>query len=379
MKIAMMSWKDPWHPKTGGAETFAWETAKRLVRLGHDVIFYASDFSDSDQHPSIEDGIQIVRLGNKFTCYRKIKSAVLDDSWDFVIDIVNTRPFMLPEWQWKLGKDTKSVALVYQTAEEVWNSEVVFPLSLLGRYILEPWWLSAYSEFPTWTISLSSKTSLEVFGLRNVKVLGIAANLPEKALHENTRKNSVTFCARLVEMKRPFDAIAAFEIMLERSPNLQEVSLEIIGSGPLQERIEKHATKSAFNINVHGRVSELEKNHILASSYAVIGTSVREGWGLTMSEGANLGAIPVAYDVPGLRDSTLAASGLIAEPNPEALSRELEKSIVNYELYKPSDEIGLQTWENLAEKITNFGKVQTEGYYVRPRSVAIISAALRRK
>ena len=157
----------------------------------------------------------IVRLGNKYSCYRKVKKAVVAGNWDFVIDVVNTKPFMLPVWQSELGTKTESVALIFQTAEEVWNSEMVFPLSLLGRYLLEPWWLSAYQVFPTWTISESSKESLEAFGLQNVKVLGIAANLPDKDLYRDLKKSSVVFCARLVDMKKPFDAIEAYEKMLD--------------------------------------------------------------------------------------------------------------------------------------------------------------------
>lgn len=374
-----MNWKDPWHPKAGGAETYAWETARGLVDLGHEVYFYTSTFRDSELKPDFVDEIKIVRLGNKYTCYRKVKKAVLAGSWDFVIDVVNTKPFMLPVWQNDLGTKTESVALIFQTAEEVWNSEMVFPLSLLGRYLLEPWWLSAYQLFPTWTISESSKESLEAFGLQNVKVLGIAANLPNKDLYRDLEKSSVVFCARLVEMKNPFEAIEAFEKMLERFPSLSWVSLEIIGSGPLQKKIEEYSTNSKFKINVHGRISDDEKNRILASSYAVIGTSVREGWGLTMSEGANLGAIPVAYDVPGLRDSTRAAGGLLSDPNPVALSTQLEKSVLNYEMYRPENEIGLDTWESIAKRIVSFGEWQVGKVISSSQNASRFFIALRRK
>jgi hypothetical protein len=61
----------------------------------------------------------------------------------------------------------------------------------------------------------------------------------------------------------------------------------------------------------------------MAESHLLVATSVREGWGLVVSEAAALGTPTVAYDVDGLRDSVRAANGRLASPTPAALAAEV--------------------------------------------------------
>jgi len=59
----------------------------------------------------------------------------------------------------------------------------------------------------------------------------------------------------------------------------------------------------------------------MARAHLLLATSVREGWGLTVSEAALCGTRTVAYDVDGLRDSVTAAGGVLVEPAPDPLAR----------------------------------------------------------
>jgi len=50
-------------------------------------------------------------------------------------------------------------------------------------------------------------------------------------------------------------------------------------------------------------------------------TSVKEGWGLIVTEANSQGTPAVAYDVHGLRDSVRhKQSGIITDPNPRSLA-----------------------------------------------------------
>ena len=33
-RVAVVNWRDPWHPEAGGAETYAWQMAQGLLRRG---------------------------------------------------------------------------------------------------------------------------------------------------------------------------------------------------------------------------------------------------------------------------------------------------------------------------------------------------------
>ena len=68
-----------------------------------------------------------------------------------------------------------------------------------------------------------------------------------------------------------------------------------------------------------GRVSNSERAELLSRAHVLVATSVREGWGLTVSEAAVCGTPSIGYAVPGLVDSVPASGGALVDPNPDAL------------------------------------------------------------
>jgi glycosyltransferase involved in cell wall biosynthesis len=74
-----------------------------------------------------------------------------------------------------------------------------------------------------------------------------------------------------------------------------------------------------------GRISESEKIERIARAHVLILTSVREGWGLVVTEAAAVGTPVIAYDVAGLRDSVQASNGVLSAPDPEHLSSVLQE------------------------------------------------------
>ena len=88
----------------------------------------------------------------------------------------------------------------------------------------------------------------------------------------------------------------------------------------------------------------MSRAHVLAV------TSVREGWGLVVSEAAALGTPTVAYRVPGLRESVTAAGGVLVEPTVSALSAGLTELLRLRPDFVPNTG-GVATWPVVAEAI----------------------------
>ena len=65
-----------------------------------------------------------------------------------------------------------------------------------------------------------------------------------------------------------------------------------------------------------GRISPSEKLERLARAHVLIVTSVREGWGLVVTEAASVGTPTIAYNVAGLSDSVRASNGVLQRPTP---------------------------------------------------------------
>jgi len=84
------------------------------------------------------DGVRIVRSGGKYSVYSEAKKFYRGrfsrESYDLVVDEINTRPFFAPSF---VGGGEKVVALIHQLAKEYWFYEVPFPLSYLGFTILK--------------------------------------------------------------------------------------------------------------------------------------------------------------------------------------------------------------------------------------------------
>jgi glycosyltransferase involved in cell wall biosynthesis len=59
----------------------------------------------------------------------------------------------------------------------------------------------------------------------------------------------------------------------------------------------------------------------MTEAHALLMASVREGWGLVVSEANSCGTPAIVYDVPGLRDSVRnELTGLIVPPRPQSLA-----------------------------------------------------------
>ncbi|MGH3136266.1 MAG: glycosyltransferase family 4 protein [Gaiellaceae bacterium] len=316
MRILILNWKDTAHPLAGGAEVFTEEVAQALVTRGHEVtLFVASVDGRADREKT--GGVDVVRRGGRLGVYREARHFWKEQPagrFDVVVDEINTRPFMTPRWI----RGTPIVALIHQLAREIWFYETPFPVSVLGRYVLEPWWLRAYRDTPSLTVSESSARSLiEHHGWRNVTVVPEGWSPHPVPSVPKEAEPTVVFLGRLVAMKRPEDALQAFRILSGRFPAAR---MWLIGDGPLRERLRSGAPAG---VSFLGHVDRDELRERLARAHVLVATSIREGWGLNVSEAAACGTPTIGYAVPGLVDSVSASGGALVEPSPEALGKAL--------------------------------------------------------
>ncbi|MFN8127132.1 MAG: glycosyltransferase family 4 protein, partial [Candidatus Nanopelagicales bacterium] len=297
MRILILTWRDLHHPLAGGAEVYTEQVAKRWAAEGHQITLFSAAVAG---RPAVEkvDGYTVVRGGSRYTVYRRARvwwrQIGQYQGFDLVIDMINTVPFLAHRWI----TDVPTVAFIHQTCEEIWAHNAPWPASLLGRYYLEPTWLRAYRDQRVLAVSASTKDSIARFGVTDVTVVPEGFD-PPAAIPQVAKAESPTlvWCARHVPYKRPLDAIEAFRIAREQVPDLQ---LWMLGGGP---ELERTAAAAIEGVTVFGRVSEHEKVERMAAAHVHIATSVREGWGLVVSEAAAVGTPTISYDVPGLRDS----------------------------------------------------------------------------
>ena len=274
---------------------------------------------DGEPGREVVEGVEIVRDGSRLGVYRAARrfwSREGRGSFDVVIDEINTRPFLAPRWI----DDTPVVALIHQLAREIWFYETPFPVSYLGRYILEPWWLRTYRRVPALTVSQSSADSLAAparLARHQRHPRGLDA-----ARHPSGPEGTAPD-GRLPRPPRCDEASRARDRRSPPAPGEPpDARLWVIGNGPLEVAAEEGVT-------FLGRLERADLLARLARAHVLVATSIREGWGLNVSEAAACGTPTIGYAVPGLVDSIPASGGALVDPTPEALADGLQKFFAN--------------------------------------------------
>lgn len=332
MEILILNWKDIKNPDVGGAEIIAFEFARRLVKEGHKVTFFSRGFKNCLEDEKI-DGVDIVRKGNKFSvyfhAYRFYKNSKKKP--DIVIDMINTICWQTPLYIPK----KKRIAYLNQLAKEVFLYEFPWPLSWIS-YVLERFEYKTYRNDRFICYSKSTKEDLISFGIpdKNIALfpLGLDHNRYSKG-NKKSEKPLFIFVARLVKMKKAALCVEAMNKVIEKYP---EAKMAIIGYGPEEKKVCSLIEKLNLNNNVFLVNKDnffIDKNvkdvkvKLMKEAWALLLPSVKEGWGMVVTEAAACGTLSIVSNITGLKDSVINnETGIILSKNPSIL--ELSNSIV---------------------------------------------------
>lgn len=321
MKILIFNWKDIKNPFAGGAEVFTHEISKRFVnKYGCEVTIFTSEFPNCKSKEKI-GGVNIIRKGTKNAVYyyaRKYYNKFFKGEFDIVIDECNTLPFFTP-----LYVKEKKVFFIHQLARKIWFYETNFPLNVVG-YFLEPLYLQLYRNIPTITVSDSTKSDLLKLGFKKIHLVPEGIDFkPLEKVPKKEKNPTLIYVGRLKKSKRVHHVIQAFKLIKEKIPNSK---LWIVGDGEekyvnyLKEIVKKNELRDVI---FFGRLDKKEKNKLISRAHVLLISSVREGWGLVVTEANALGTPAVGYKVHGLRDSIVDNINgiLVKKESPYALFR----------------------------------------------------------
>ena len=318
MKVLWLSWKDIEHPDAGGAEVVQDELCARLVHDGHEVVVLTSRPKNAAT-TTTHNGYKIVRAGGRFTVYWAVYRYYKQNlkGWaDLVVDEVNTIPFFAGKY---VGEP--NVAFFHQLSREIWFYQFAH-LGLIG-YWLEPLYLKLLKSRQVITVSNSTKTDLvkNGFPAENIHIISegiesayIAALPP---MSDKFDQPTVLSLGSIRPMKRTMHQVRAFERAKQHIPELHMV---IAGDsrGKYGAKVLKAigSSKYSSDITYAGRVSHDDKVKLMRGAHVILVTSIKEGWGLVVTEANASGTPAVVYNVSGLRDSVRhGVTGLVTDRN----------------------------------------------------------------
>lgn len=371
--LLFLSWRDIKSSKKGGAEIFTHELLKRLDKKIYNIIHISPMEKDLSEEEWI-DGVLYLRKGNLLTVinaarkyYKKNRSGI-----DYVVEQCNTHRFFTPLWV----EANKRIFFIHQLTREIWFYHAKFPLSIVGN-LMETFLLKLNRKDIAFTVSNSTKDELVEVGYDSNKTYILPEGLDFKPIdYDETRKDLsdplFVYVGRYAKYKGIDDSIKAFanvKIVKERAklkiigkPNLEYIK-NVLTPLCKELRLSESFGDGTGDVDYTGFISETEKKSLMKKAVMLICPSIREGWGLIISEAAALGTPSVVYDAPGTRDAVnLGNAGFMVKKNDiDAISRTIIDMFNNQEKYEEIrrnsyDFVFNMNWANTALSFDNYMK-----------------------
>lgn len=328
-RIVFLNWRDFAHPQAGGAELFCHSVAERFASAGAEVILLTSRPRGLAKREHAR-GVQIIRRGGTLGVYPAALAwlARHGKTVDAVVDCQNGIPFFSPL---VMRRRAPIVCLVHHVHQEQFRRHFPWPVSWVGRMLEGPVSRWVYGRLPLAAVSPSTRTEVR----RKLRLRGPLHVVPNgmeqpaiAAEHPRAPLPRIVCVGRLVAHKRLHLLLEALPEVLRDEPAL---SVEIAGDGPERAALEARAAELGLGeaVAFHGRVSDEERDRLLASAWMTVMPSSHEGWGLSVLEANAHGVPALAFRVPGLRDAIRhAETGWLVdegEPLAPALLRALAR------------------------------------------------------
>lgn len=321
--ILALSWRDIKAPKAGGAEVHTHEMLSRVDKDKFRIYHFSPKCGELPEE-EILDGVTYLRNGNVITVifaamkfYKKNKANI-----DFVIDQCNTHRFFTPFWV----EGEKRIFYIHQLTKEIWDYSAKFPLSKIGK-LTEEWMLRLNKKDAVITVSDSTKQELIDRGYQADKIKIIhngVSFIPwkEEEWYEKEQEPTFIYAGRYSPYKGIDVSIQAFAELKKEYPNaklwiigrkdmdyVDKNILPICKEHDLQwTDVERDANGNEIepqqgDIISWGYVSEEKKLELLSRAWTLLFPSIREGWGIPITEAGCVGTPCIAFDSPGIREA----------------------------------------------------------------------------
>jgi glycosyltransferase involved in cell wall biosynthesis len=299
--VLFVNWRDITHPEGGGSERYVHRMAEGLAGAGLRVSLFcaAHDRAPADE---VVNGVRVVRRGGRLSVYPRALLHVLQHRPGLVVDVQNGLPFGS-----SLVTRRPVVVLVHHVHREQWP--IVF--GRLGGAI--GWWVESvlaprlYRRSRYVTVSTATAQELAPLGVDRARLSVVRNGVEPAPPVASVPSGSPRLVAlgRLVPHKRVEHAIEVVARLRDRWPGLR---LSVVGEGWWDAELRARAEELgvADLVDFTGHVDEQTKHEELARAWVHLCPSVKEGWGLVVTEAGSHRVPTVGYrSAGGLRESVL--------------------------------------------------------------------------
>lgn len=353
-RIHMLAWRDLDDVEAGGSEVHAAEVARLWSEAGIEVVMRTS-YAQGHPPTAKRDGYQVIRKAGRYLVFPRAalsEAAHRYGKRDALVEIWNGMPFFSPLWA-----TGPRVVFLHHVHADMWKMVLPPNLARMGDTLERQVAPRIYRGSRMVTLSPSSKEEMLEIGFKDDLVEIVPPGVDAHFRPGGTRSATplIVGVGRLVPVKR-FDRLIRAVVEARRSA--PELELKIVGTGPDRSDLEALIEELDAGSFVHlaGRVTDEELVASYQSAWAVASASVREGWGMTLTEAAACGTPSVATRIPGHVDALAEGkSGLLADDQAD-LARQIARIATDGQLRQrlttgALEHAGNFTWDATATKI----------------------------
>ena len=321
-QIHSFAWRDLDDPEAGGSEVHADHVFKLWAESGMEILHRTST---ADHHREFErNGYRVIQHAGRYGVFpsavaHEIRSGA--KSRDAVLEIWNGVPWFSQMW----ARVPTNVWL-HHVHGPMWHQSLPLGIAHAGRLLESRIAPLFYRRTPIVTLANSGREELLHLGFKPDKVHvvnpGVDAAFCVDESVSRTVNPSMVAVGRLAPVKR-FNVLIDTVVRLQkRIPNL---TLTIVGDGPDREalRTQIAANDAASFITLAGRLDHGDLIDLYRRTWLLTGTSLAEGWGMTITEAGACGTPSVVIDNAGHRDATVNGVTGIVSPTFDRFEEDL--------------------------------------------------------
>lgn len=300
--VHVLAWRDLDDAEAGGSEVHAHNIVAIWAQAGVQVTMRTSAAVGLPSS-AVRDGYTVSRKAGRYGVFPRSALAEMSGRLgpsDGLVEIWNGMPFMSPVW-WRKPR----VIWLHHVHGPMWGMTLPAPVAAAGVALEERIAPKFYRRQPIVTLSPSSQTELvDELGFAQDRVTVIPPGVDPFFTPGGTRSDAPLAVAvgRLVPVKDFPRLVRVMAGVRERVPNAE---LVIVGEGYERDRIVETIRDCGGQDWVHlaGRVSDDELRDLYRRAWLAVSVSVREGWGMTLTEAGACGTPTVATDISGHADA----------------------------------------------------------------------------
>jgi len=310
-KVDVVAWRDYDDVEAGGSELHAHRIMAAWAAAGVKVNMTTSTAPGAP--PFIRrDGYRVTRRVGRYSIFpRTMISGVLGrlGRGDGLVEIWNGMPFLSPLWA-----QCPRIVFLHHVHAEMWKMVLPKGLAEVGYSVEHTLAPPVYKRSRIVTLSPSSKGEIvDQLGIPASHVTvcppGVESRFSPGTAHSDVPL--VVAVGRLVPVKR-FELL--IEVLLKLKPRIPDLQAVIAGEGyerPMLEEMIRRGNAESW-ISLPGYVDDAGLVDLYRNAWVVASTSLREGWGMTVTEAGACGTPSVASRISGHQDAVVDGhSGLL--------------------------------------------------------------------